>query len=41
VLSDDHGQRVQMSTAQLRALVDEAKHGGLDDLVAPPRMAAS
>jgi hypothetical protein len=34
VLADDFGQRVQMSLAQLSALVADVKGGALDHLVA-------
>lgn len=33
MLADDFGQRVQMSVAQLSALVADVKHGALDHLV--------
>jgi hypothetical protein len=39
VLTDDHGQRVQMSSAHLRVLVDDIKDGGLDHLVDPAEAA--
>lgn len=34
VITDDFGQRIQMSLAQLTDLVDQAKTGMLDNLVA-------
>lgn len=33
VLTDDFGQRVQMSLAQLKVLVDDVKGGSLDKVV--------
>ncbi|WP_370334196.1 hypothetical protein [Amycolatopsis sp. CFH S0078] len=33
VLTDDFGQRVQMSLAQLKVLVDDVKGGALDKVV--------
>jgi hypothetical protein len=33
VLTDDFGQRIQMSVAQLRVIVDDARAGVLDELV--------
>jgi len=33
VITDDFGQRIQMSVAQLRAIVDDARAGVLDELV--------
>ncbi|WP_051791420.1 hypothetical protein [Amycolatopsis jejuensis] len=33
VLTDDHGQRVQMSLAQLRIVVDDVKSGKLDHVL--------
>lgn len=35
LLTDDFGQRVQMSREQFAALVDEAKQGTLDGLALP------
>ncbi|MFC8872322.1 hypothetical protein ACFUAC_32505 [Streptomyces sp. NPDC057148] len=35
VLTDDFGQRVQMSADQFSSLVEEAKRGGLDGIAAP------
>jgi hypothetical protein len=35
VLTDDFGQRVQMSVEQLRVLVDDVKSGALDELLTP------
>ncbi|MFF0147485.1 hypothetical protein ATK36_6188 [Amycolatopsis sulphurea] len=34
VLTDDFGQRVEMSVAQLRVLVDDVKAGALDSVLA-------
>jgi hypothetical protein len=34
VITDDFGQRVQMSAEQLQALLDEVRSGRLDDVVA-------
>lgn len=34
VLTDDFGQRVQMSLAQLKVLVEDVKGGSLDKVVA-------
>jgi len=34
VITDDFGQRVQMSADQLLALIEEARSGRLDDVVA-------
>jgi hypothetical protein len=34
VITDDFGQRIQMSLAQLHALVSDVKDGALDALVA-------
>lgn len=36
VITDDFGQRIQMSMAQLHALVSDVKDGALDELVATP-----
>lgn len=33
VLTDDFGQRVEMSLAQLKVLVDDVKRGALDKVV--------
>jgi hypothetical protein len=33
VITDDFGQRIQMSVAQLRVIVDDARAGVLDELV--------
>lgn len=33
VITDDFGQRIQMSRAQLRALADEVRAGALDSLL--------
>ena len=33
VITDDFGQRIQMSVEQLRAIVDDARAGVLDELV--------
>ena len=33
VITDDFGQRIQMSIEQLRAIVDDARAGVLDELV--------
>lgn len=35
VITDDFGQRVQMSLAQLRVIVDTAKEGQLDEVLQP------
>jgi hypothetical protein len=35
VITDDFGQRVQMSVDQLQLLVEEARSGRLGDLLAP------
>ncbi|MFJ5535328.1 hypothetical protein [Streptomyces sp. NPDC093261] len=35
VLTDDFGQRVQMSADQFSSLVDEAKNGRLDGIAVP------
>lgn len=35
VLTDDFGQRVQMSTDQFSSLVDDAKNGRLDGIALP------
>ncbi len=37
VITDDFGQRIQMSVAQLRVIVDDARAGVLDELVATAR----
>lgn len=37
VITDDHGQRVQLSLAQLADLVADVKDGVLDELVAAAR----
>jgi hypothetical protein len=34
VITDDFGQRVQMSVEQLRVLVEEARSGRLDEVLA-------
>lgn len=34
VITDDFGQRVQMSAEQLRVLIEDARSGRLDDAVA-------
>lgn len=34
VITDDFGQRVQMSLAQLHVLVSDIKNGALDELIA-------
>jgi hypothetical protein len=34
VITDDFGQRVQMSVDQLRVLIDEARSGRLDEVLA-------
>lgn len=34
VMTDDFGQRIQMSVAQLRTVVTRAKSGDLDDVLA-------
>lgn len=34
VITDDFGQRVQMSTDQLRVLIEEARSGRLDETLA-------
>jgi hypothetical protein len=36
VITDDFGQRVEMSLAQLADLVDQARSGALDGLVSAP-----
>jgi hypothetical protein len=33
VITDDFGQRIQMSVAQLRTIVERAKSGALDEAV--------
>ncbi|TDE08111.1 hypothetical protein [Jiangella asiatica] len=35
VITDDFGQRIQMSLAQLRVIVESAKDGTLDDVLQP------
>jgi hypothetical protein len=35
VITDDFGQRIQMSVEQLGALISDVKHGVLDELLAP------
>ncbi|MGD9989284.1 hypothetical protein [Pseudonocardia sp.] len=35
VITDDFGQRIQMSVAQLADLVDDVRRGVLDEVVAP------
>lgn len=35
VITDDFGQRIQMSIGQLRTLVGDVKGGALDSLLAP------
>ncbi|MCX5250606.1 hypothetical protein OG895_36320 [Streptomyces sp. NBC_00201] len=35
ILTDDFGQRVQMSAAQFSSLVDDAKNGKLDGIALP------
>ncbi|RIQ32473.1 hypothetical protein [Jiangella rhizosphaerae] len=35
VITDDFGQRVQMSLAQFRVIVESAKEGRLDDVLQP------
>ena len=37
VITDDFGQRIQMSLAQLAVIVDDARRGVLDDLLAARR----
>ena len=37
VITDDFGQRIQMSLAQLAVIVDDARAGVLDELLAPVR----
>lgn len=37
VITDDFGQRIQMSLAQLAVIVDDARGGVLDDLLAGAR----
>ena len=37
VITDDFGQRIQMSLAQLHALVSDVKDGALDALLATTR----
>jgi hypothetical protein len=34
VITDDFGQRVQMSADQLRTLIEEARSGRLDEVIA-------
>ena len=35
VITDDFGQRVQMSADQLQVLIEEARSGRLDEVLAP------
>ena len=37
VITDDFGQRIQMSLAQLAVIVDDARNGVLDGLLADAR----
>jgi hypothetical protein len=37
VITDDFGQRIQMSLVQLAALVDDARAGVLDEILAAAR----